>query len=271
MTSPTVADIDPREIIAAVRAGMAAIVGLKAQRDVEYKEDESPVTVADRAAEAAITSHLEARTPIPIIAEERFSEGRMPEVGAVFFLVDPLDGTKSYIADKPDYTVNIALIENGVPVFGCVGVPETGEVYYGGLGLQPQVERDGKAILLAVREAPARLEALVSRNHLSSTTKDYLDGLAIAGSIAIGSSLKLCLLAEGKADLYPRFTRTMQWDTAAGHAVLIAAGGCVVTPSGEPFLYGRTRQKREDIYANGFFIAVGDERVLEREGVLRKG
>ncbi|MER0236672.1 3'(2'),5'-bisphosphate nucleotidase CysQ [Fulvimarina sp. MAC8] len=270
MASANTADIDPREIIAAVRAGMDAITGLKAKVDVEYKEDDSPVTVADRAAEKAITSHLEARYQVPIVAEERFSEGRMPEVGAVFFLVDPLDGTKSYIAGKPDYTVNIAVIENGVPVFGCVGIPETGAVYYGGLGLEPTLEQDGKAVKLGVREAGETLDVVASRNHLSQETKDYLDGLPVAEMKSIGSSLKICMVAEGKADLYPRFGRTMQWDTAAGDAVLRAAGGRVVTVTGEPLFYGRTHKPGEDIYANGFFIALGDPKLLERDGVIAK-
>ncbi|MEN3794067.1 inositol monophosphatase family protein [Fulvimarina sp. MAC3] len=274
MPGAITADIDPQDIILAVKAGMDAIMALNADVHVEYKDDASPVTMADRAAERAITAHIEARSSIPIVAEERFSAGRVPEIGDRFLLVDPLDGTKSYIAGKPDYTVNIAIVENGVPVFGCVGVPATGEIYSGGLGLEPTVERNGETIRLAVREAPERVEALVSRNHLSSTTKDYLDGLDIAGTIAIGSSLKLCLLAEGRGDLYPRFNRTMQWDTAAGHGVLLAAGGCVVTPSGEPFLYGlygRTRIRREDVFANGFFIAVGDPKLLDRDGVIRRG
>ncbi|RFC63736.1 3'(2'),5'-bisphosphate nucleotidase CysQ [Fulvimarina endophytica] len=248
---------------------MEAIVELGASGEVEFKDDESPVTRADRAAEQAITAILEARYTLPIIAEERFSDGRVPEVGDVFFLVDPLDGTKSYIAGKPDYTVNIAVIERGFPIFGCVGVPETGEVYYGGLGLAPTLERGDETIALAASPAPGPMRALVSRNHLSSTTKDYLDALDISGTIAIGSSLKFCLIAEGRGDLYPRFSRTMQWDTAAGDAILRAAGGLTVTPSGETFVYGRTRQRLEDIYANGFFIAVGDPAILERPGILR--
>ncbi|EAU42020.1 putative transmembrane protein [Fulvimarina pelagi HTCC2506] len=271
MSSVTTADIDPNDIIAAVRAGMDAITGIRAKIDVEYKVDESPVTVADRAAETAITSYLEARYKLPIVAEERFSAGRIPEVSDVFLLVDPLDGTKSYIAGKPDYTVNIAVVEKGVPVFGCVGVPETGAVYYGGLGLEPALEKGGETVKLGVRQAGESLDVVASRNHLSPETTKYLDGLTVADRKSIGSSLKICMIAEGKADLYPRFGRTMQWDTAAGDAVLRAAGGRVVTVSGEPLAYGRTHEPDEDIYANGFFIALGDPALLDRDGVLPKG
>ncbi|MDY8111064.1 inositol monophosphatase family protein [Fulvimarina sp. 2208YS6-2-32] len=268
MTPPTTADIDPHEIIAAVRLGMAAIVGQKAAVQVEYKLDDSPVTVADRAAEKAITNHLEARFQAPIIAEERFCEGRIPDVGAVFFLVDALDGTKSYIAGKPDYTVNIAVIENGVPVFGCVGVPETGAVYYGGLGLEPVLELGGRTTKLAVRTAGAALDVVASRNHLSGPTRTYLEGLGVARMKLVGSSLKICLIAEGKADLYPRFGRTMQWDTAAGDAVLRASGGRMVTPAGKPLVYGRTHRPGEDVFANGFFVALGDPALLKRKGII---
>lgn len=266
------ASVDTALLVAAVRAGMAAILARGAgPKGVDYKDDASPVTDADRAAEHAITGLIEAACSIPIIAEECFAAGVVPSVGRHFLLVDPLDGTKSYIAGKPDYTVNVALIEDGIPVFGCVGVPATGEIYYGGTDRPATVERDGAMLPLRGRRPGPRLDVVASRDHLSEATRQYLAGLDLGERRSVGSSLKFCLLAEGGGDLYPCLGRTMQWDTAAGDAVLRAAGGLTATLDGAPLRYGRTGLPDEDIFANPHFIAVAGTGVLERPGVVRRG
>ncbi|MBC6716198.1 3'(2'),5'-bisphosphate nucleotidase CysQ [Aurantimonas sp. DM33-3] len=260
--------IDTALMIDAVRAGMAAI---RAQTGsgVDYKSDRSPVTEADKAAERAIVAVIQGGgCTLPIVAEEAFSDGEIPAVGRRFLLVDPLDGTKSYIAGTPDYTVNVAVIEDGAPVFGCVGIPETGTIYHGGAGTPAMVERDGAATPLACRKAGAALDVVASRNHLDDATRDYIGRLDVAERKSIGSSLKFCLLAEAEADLYPRFGRTMQWDTAAGDAVLRAAGGLTITMDGTPLAYGRTHAPGEDVFGNPHFIALGDRALLDRPGIV---
>ncbi|HEY9056572.1 MAG TPA: inositol monophosphatase family protein [Aurantimonas sp.] len=263
------ASVDTGLLVAAVRAGMAAIVERgPGPAGVDYKDDASPVTEADRAAEHAITALIEAACSVPILAEERFSAGEIPAVGRAFLLVDPLDGTKSYIAGKPDYTVNVALIEDGMPVFGCVGVPATGELYCGGRDRSATVERDGVLLTLRGRRPGPRLDVVASRDHLSDATRHYIAGLDLGQRRSVGSSLKFCLLAEGGADIYPCLGRTMQWDTAAGDAVLRAAGGLTARLDGSPLRYGRTGRPDEDIFANPHFIAVADPQVLARPGVI---
>ena len=266
MTGPA---IDPALIVEAVRAGMAAILARTAAAgEVVYKADRSPVTEADEAAERAILAVIEPASSIPIIAEERFAAGQVPELDRRFLLIDPLDGTKSFIAGTPDYTVNVALIEAGIPVFGCVGIPATGAVFHGGVGSAPVVERDGEVHALGTRPALSAVDVVASRSHMTPETKAYLSGVTVGDWASIGSSLKFCLLAEGKADLYPRFGRTMQWDTAAGDAILRAAGGLTVRTDGMPLPYGLTGMPGEDPFANPDFIAVGDRSLLRRPGIL---
>nr|WP_281378959.1 3'(2'),5'-bisphosphate nucleotidase CysQ [Aurantimonas endophytica] len=268
-TVVTRSSIDPAVIVEAVRAGMQAIVARAAAAGgVTYKSDRSPVTEADEAAERAILAVIEAVSDVPIVAEERFAAGLVPEVGRRFLLIDPLDGTKSFIAGTPDYTVNVALIEAGVPVFGCVGIPATGVVYHGGVGCAPVVERENEVHALANRPALSALDVVASRSHLTPQTEDYLARITVGDRVSIGSSLKFCLLAEAKADLYPRFGRTMQWDTAAGDAILRAAGGLTVRTDGMPLPYGLTGAPGEDLFANPDFIAVGDRSLLRRAAIL---
>ncbi|NDV86924.1 3'(2'),5'-bisphosphate nucleotidase CysQ [Aurantimonas aggregata] len=265
----TRSSIDPAVMVEAVRAGMAAIVAQAAAAgEVAYKSDRSPVTEADEAAERAIIAVIEAASDVPIVAEERFAAGHIPEVGRRFLLIDPLDGTKSFIAGTPDYTVNVALIEAGIPVFGCVGIPATGVVFHGGIGSPPVVERDDAVHPLAARAALSALDVVASRSHLTPRTESYLSRVVVGERQSIGSSLKFCLLAEGRADLYPRFGRTMQWDTAAGDAILRAAGGLTVRVDGMPLAYGLTGSDGEDPFANPDFIAVGDRSLLRRAGIL---
>lgn len=248
-------------LIDAALAGGAEIMRLYAGAHcATLKEDASPVTDADRNAEAAIIARLCVAAPtIPILAEESAAAGVMPLLGDAFFLVDPLDGTREFLNRNGEFTVNIALVRNGRPVMGVVYAPALGRLYAGGAGsgaLGAEVGERGPGPLRPIRaRAPGRaLTAVASRSHRTAETDAFLATLAIAEFAAAGSSLKFCLLAEGSADVYPRFARTMEWDTAAGQAVLEAAGGRVVVhPGGEPLAYG----KRARGFDNPHFIAWG--------------
>jgi 3'(2'), 5'-bisphosphate nucleotidase len=222
---------------------------------VRRKADASPVTAADEAAEALILAGLAELTPdIPVVAEETVAAGHVPTLDAgPFWLVDPLDGTKEFISRNGEFTVNIALIDGCEPVLGVVLAPALGKAWWGARG-HGAMARDGAGGTprpIAVRAKPARPVAVASRSHADPQTEAFLDAAGVAERISAGSSLKFCLVAEGKADLYPRFGRTMEWDTAAGHAVLRAAGGKVTTRDGAPFLY------RKPGFENPGFIARG--------------
>jgi 3'(2'), 5'-bisphosphate nucleotidase len=220
---------------------------------VEAKADQSPVTIADREAEAVLVAAITAAMPtIPIIAEEAVPAGRMPAIGPAFFLVDPLDGTREFIEQRGEFTVNIALVQQGVPVFGIVYAPATEELY---VTLAPDravmtkvAPREGPVSIADLDLAPIRtrrpdpsaLVALASRSHSNAETETFLGRYRIAQRTNAGSSLKFCAIARGDADIYPRLGPTMEWDTAAGHAVLLAAGGAVTTLDGAPLRYGNT-------------------------------
>ena len=228
------------------------------------KDDKSPVTLADEEAEALIIARLRRAFPsIPIVAEEAIARGETVAVGNTFFLVDPLDGTKEFLARNGEFTVNIALVEDRTPVCGVVLAPALGRAFAGDLSLMAAFEmvvaddgevRFDEAKRIEARTAPqGGLVAVVSRTHRDTRTEEYLKGYDIADMQAAGSSLKFCLLAAGEADLYPRHGRTMEWDVAAGHAVLAAAGGSVTQLDGSPFLYGKVAEG----FANPYFIARG--------------
>ena len=218
---------------------------------VETKPDESPVTIADREAEAVLVAAIAAAAPgIPIVAEEAVAAGRLPALGDEFFLVDPLDGTREFIAQRDEFTVNVALVRRGAPVFGIVYAPACDELY---LTLAPDAAamakvapREGDISLGDIALQPMRtrppdptaLVALVSRSHATPETEDFLARFAVASRTSAGSSLKFCVIARGVADIYPRLGPTMAWDIAAGHAVLTAAGGSVTTLDGKPLHYG---------------------------------
>lgn len=226
----------------------------------EQKADRSPVTQADRRAEAVILERLRALTPdIPILAEESFEAGLRPEVGERFYLVDPVDGTKEFIAKNGEFTINIALVENGAPAAGCVYAPALERIFIGGARAQAANAAPGQAVNtvswspITVRRAPAARTAVMSRSHADETTQKFAADHGVTETIAAGSSLKFCRVAEGAADLYPRFGPTMEWDTGAGHAVLRAAGGRVTKPDGSAFSYGKAQAG----YKNGPFIAWG--------------
>jgi 3'(2'), 5'-bisphosphate nucleotidase len=221
--------------------------------DSTAKADGSPVTLADQAAEDIILPQLRALTPeIPVVSEEEASKGLTPDVtGNRFWLVDPLDGTKEFISGNGEFTVNIALIEHGVPVLGVVVIPARNETY-AGAGSATLTDADGQRNI-SVRTPPEHgLTVVGSRSHGDAAAMDaFLAGRKVAEFRAAGSSLKLCLIAKGEADLYPRLGTTMEWDIAAGHAVLAAAGGCVETVDGKSFVYGKPE------YRNPHFAAFG--------------
>ena len=225
--------------------------------EVRSKDDASPVTAADEAAEAFILQALETLTPkIPVVAEEAMAAGTQPDIsGGLFWLVDPLDGTKEFLARNGEFTVNIALIQDGEPVAGVVHAPALAKTWAGaGPGSATYSEADQPAISIAVRRPPEDgLVVVASRRHGAAKELDsFLADYRIAEQMETGSSLKFCLIASGKADLYPRFGRTMEWDTAAGHAVLLAAGGSVTrADDGSPLRYAKPG------FENPHFVARG--------------
>ncbi|MBB5572707.1 MULTISPECIES: 3'(2'),5'-bisphosphate nucleotidase CysQ [Rhizobium] len=254
---------------AALEAGKAILEVYRAGYAVALKQDMSPVTIADERAEHIILEHLTRDFPaIPAVAEESVSAGKIPDVrGRPFFLVDPLDGTREFIEHRDEFTVNIAYIQNGVPVAGIVFAPALGIAFTGEAGKARKLAvtdhftiADRSAI--AVRARPEHLLALASRCNSSPKTDSFLAENAVTACTSIGSSLKFCLLAEGKADVYPRFTRTMEWDTAAGDAVLRAAGGSTVTLDGRPLAYGKIDQSEDSDFANPNFICWGGGKSL---------
>jgi 3'(2'), 5'-bisphosphate nucleotidase len=236
-----------------------------ARRAIEarVKNDSSPVTEADERIEAFLLAELSRRLPgLPLIAEERAARGETPAQTGAFLLIDPLDGTREFLARRPEFTVNIALIENGAPTAGAVYAPALGELWFAGataffVAAAPGLPLPPRQNWLPLHARPRPddgMTALVSRSHFDARTESFLAREKIKDRIEAGSSLKFCRLAEGVADIYPRFGPTMEWDTAAGDAVLRAAGGVALTPEGAPLLYGKAAQD----YRNGPFIAYGD-------------
>ena len=223
---------------------------------IQRKADASPVTEADERAEVVILSALKVLTPgIPIISEEAAAAGHIPEVGECFWLVDPLDGTREFINRNGEFTVNIALIENRRPVLGVVLVPAPDRLFAGAEGIGAFVEDAGKRRPITCRRVPVEgLTVVASRSYGDSAALEaFLSGRKVASQTTAGSSLKLCLVAAGEADIYPRLGRTMEWDIAAGDAVLRAAGGRVRTLDGADLVYGKP-----DL-ANPHFFAAGLE------------
>ena len=225
------------------------------------KADLSPVTIADEEAEKIILAHLKKYWPdIPVVAEEAAAAGKIPAVADQFFLVDPLDGTKEFLSRNGEFTVNIALIKNGAPVSGVVYAPALSRMFIGNIefgAAQAQLAVGDQLSAanwqaIKVRALPAGgATVLASRSHRDAETETYLATLNVKEIIGAGSSLKFCTIAAGEADIYPRFGRTMEWDTAAGHAVLAAAGGKVCIVEGSPLKYG----KSERGFDNPAFIA----------------
>jgi 3'(2'), 5'-bisphosphate nucleotidase len=231
------------ELAIATREAGAAIVEIARRGfEIESKQDRSPVTEADRAAELIILAALARAAPgVPVIAEEEVAAGRIPPHDQQYFLVDPLDGTKEFVRGGDDYTVNIGLIEHGMPRLGVVFAPATGRLHAGCVGEGAWIDDGRGRAPIRTRERGEQITAVASRSHLNQATIDYLEAAAgrTCGYLAIGSSLKFCIVAEGRADIYPRASPTSEWDTAAGHAVLLAAGGLVDGPDGMPLAYGK--------------------------------
>lgn len=249
---------------AALEAGRAILAVYRSGHAVSFKQDLSPVTIADEQAEAIILRHLGRDFPeIAVVAEESVEAGRIPDIGGrPFFLVDPLDGTREFIDHRDEFTVNIAYIVEGRPVAGIVYAPALGIAFTGEAGRAEKLFIDSDFTVTDRKSIAARLPGkdmigLASRCHGSPRTDEFLNEHAVAKCTTIGSSLKFCMLAEGVADVYPRFTRTMEWDTAAGDAVLRAAGGITVTLDGQPLTYGKTSQSHDSDFANPHFISWG--------------
>lgn len=247
----------------AIAAGRVILDIYRAGAKVRIKGDKSPVTEADEAAERLILEALARDLPdVPVVAEEEVAAGRIPDVsGGRFILVDPLDGTREFIGGHDDFTVNIALIENGTPTLGVVHAPALSTLYIGGDGMAEKLviddlDRVTARYPIAVRQKHASPSALVSRSHNCDATDAYIKKAEILERKAVGSSLKFCLVAEGVADIYPRFSPTMEWDTAAGDAVLRAAGGMVATEDGAPLTYGKRLMGLRP-FENPAFIATG--------------
>jgi len=210
---------------------------------VESKADASPVTEADRVAEELIIRGIREgiTSQYPIIGEEDFAAGTAPKIGSgPFWLVDALDGTKSFVSKSTDFTVNIALIDSGIPVLGVVHAPALGDTYWGSRSGAFAEHTDEAPKTISCRlPGDDGLVVVASRNHRSPELEDYIAELDVKSSTSAGSSLKFCLLAAGLADIYPRLGRTMEWDTAAGHAVVLAAGGSVRKLDDSPLSYAK--------------------------------
>lgn len=255
---------------AALAAGPAVMEVYERGCDVDTKSDGSPVTIADRRAETIICERLARAVPrVPMVAEESASAGNPLRIGERFLLIDPLDGTREFVARNGEFTINVALIERGRPTAGAVYAPFIGRLWFGGEHAYV-CETPGAADALGsalrrrihARVAPSALIALASRSHGDARTEAFLERLPIAERRSAGSSLKFCLIAEGLADVYPRFAPTMEWDTAAADAVLRAAGGIVLDVSGNPLAYG----KIDKDLRNGGFVAWGDAAAAGRFG-----
>jgi 3'(2'), 5'-bisphosphate nucleotidase len=244
----------PAIVALAERAGALILEHYRDGVAVRAKADASPVTVADEAAEALILEGLAGLTPeIPVVAEETVAGGHVPELGeGRFWLVDPLDGTKEFLSRNGEFTVNIALVEGREPVLGVVFAPALGKVWWGAGGAGAMLRDAAGERPIAARSRPASgMVAVASRSHIDPQTEAFLDQMNVAERISAGSSLKFCLVAEGRADVYPRFGPTMEWDTAAGHAVLRAAGGQVTTRDGAPFTYRKPGFRNPEFIARG--------------------
>ena len=248
---PAVCDI-------ARQAGAAIMTVYATDFTAKRKADGSPVTEADTAAEAIILPALRAQTPdIPIVSEEHMADGEAPDIsGGSFWLVDPLDGTREFLKRNDEFTVNIGLIVGLEPVFGVLYAPALDALYFGaGEGSAMRSLKGAEAQPIQCRDVPpGGIDVLVSRSHSrNERLDDYLSDKNVHQRIPCGSALKFGVLASGEADLYPRFGPTSEWDTAAGHAIIRAAGGDLETFDGPPFAYGKSGDK----FLNPGFVAYG--------------
>jgi len=246
---------DLTELVARAAAAILAIA--PAALDTRLKADQSPVTAADEAADAVIAQGLARLMPGTAVVSEESRE-RPATLGETFALVDPLDGTKEFVKGLGEYTVNLAIIAGGEPIAGFVAAPALGLLWRGVVGRGAErlgLDRAAAPVAIRCRPAPpSGLVAAASRSHFSAATAAFLDRVGVGSRISCGSSLKFCRVAEGAVDVYPRLGQISEWDIAAGHALVTAAGGVVTTPKGTPLRYGNA--------AEGFivpgFIAWGD-------------
>lgn len=244
------------ELLALVaRAGAVILDHYREPAGFGLKADSSPVTAADHAAEAVIEEGLRTLTPdLPIVAEEAMAAGCVPTIdaNARFWLVDPLDGTREFLSRNGEFTVNVGLIEAGRPILGIVAAPALARLWWGVAGHGAFRREQDAEVAIHTRRPPADgLVAVASRSHRDPTTDAWLASHRVRETVSAGSALKFCLVAEGRADVYPRFGRTMEWDTAAGQAVLEAAGGRVETQDGTRLRYGKPG------FVNPGFVAWG--------------
>jgi 3'(2'),5'-bisphosphate nucleotidase len=267
-TPSDVSELSPL-IDAALAGSRVAMQVYGTDFSVAHKVDDSPVSEADLRSEAAIMELLSATMPgVPIIAEEAFAAGSVPAIDGRFLLVDPLDGTKEFISKNGEFTVNVALIEDAVPVLGVVLAPALGLAYAGARGkawkgaLAGDLGSIGEWTSIAVRKVAAHPIAVASRSHMTPATADMLARVRCGEHRSIGSSLKFCLVAEAEADFYPRLGPTMEWDTAAGDAVLRGAGGVTIALDGSPLRYGKANAPKMRPFENPFFLAAGDAALL---------
>lgn len=233
------------------------------------KTDLTPVTAADEASEALIVAGLAELLPgVPVIAEEEAAARRLPaSIEPSFVIVDPLDGTREFLAGRDEFTVNVGIVTNGVPIAGLIAAPARGLLWRGIVGgvAERMHLRLGSGVAKAygrspihTRPAPGRLTVATSRSHLDENTEDFLARLPLAKRYLCGSSVKFCYLAQGEADIYPRLSPTREWDLAAGCAILAAAGGTVIRPQGGPLQFGGMTSK----FLVPGFIALGDPSIM---------
>ncbi len=245
----------------AKKAGQEILKVYETNFDVEKKSDNSPVTEADKRSEDLILRSISMgiTDKFPIISEEAFSSGTAPDINnAPFWLVDPLDGTKEFINRNGEFTINIALIDAGRPALGVIHAPVANQTYWGAaVGSFSQFGDDEEKLITCREISPDGITAIISRSHRGENIEEFLSDYNVANETIAGSSLKFCRIAEGKADIYPRLGRTMEWDTAAGHAILNFAGGMIIDIEGNPLRYAK------DGFENPHFIA-------QSAGVIKK-
>lgn len=230
------------------RAGACAMRIYASNTTIAYKDDRSPVTEADLEVDRILSATLrDLFAGVPVVTEEQASSHGQPVGDAPFFLVDPIDGTKEFINKTGEFTINVALIVEREPVFGIVHAPAIDRMFIGNEAAFEICRGEEKP--LSVAGCGGLMRAVASRSHSNAPTEDFLDRHQIGERVSAGSSLKFCLLAAGEADVYPRFGPTMEWDTAAGHAVLKAAGGMVLLPNGEPLTYAKPGFRNPDFIA----------------------
>lgn len=249
MTLPNLNLISQDIVNAAHKAGKEILELWKKSIEIEYKNDKSPVTKADREAGKIINTILHKITPnIPTISEEDTSN-HSQKAHKIFWLIDPLDGTKEFIKGSNQFTVNIALIDNQKPILGVVYAPAIGETYFNTSSTEAYLMKnsDQPALISSKKNLANNLikVAVTSNSHINEKTRNYLKQNNYNKIINLGSSLKFCIVAKGEADIYPRFGRTMEWDTAAGHAIVNAAGGKILGFDNQNLIYGKKNYENQ--------------------------